>query len=260
VIASTSVSRLADLRGRKVNCQQPLSAASILCETLFEALSLPAEILHFEAEEALVKLRKGELDAVVRVGGAPIPGLAGIKSGEGLHLVPVGSANLSGKEFDKIRVLYAPALLKHETYPQLISEGEVVPTLASGAALAVCGWPEDTKRYAVLAKFVQVFFDNIDKFHGAPRHPKWRDVNLAAEIPGWKRFKPAREWLDARRPREPARVASARNTVALKAAFDKFVQDYLASRNMEALSYEERKVLLAQFMAWSEAQPGANER
>lgn len=31
-----------------------------------------------------------------------------------------------------------------------------------------------------LTKFVNRFFDNIAKFHGPARHPKWRDINLGA--------------------------------------------------------------------------------
>src|SRR4029077_10836246 len=28
-----------------------------------------------------------------------------------------------------------------------------------------------------------------------PRHPKWKDVNLSARVPGWKQFAPAQEVL-----------------------------------------------------------------
>jgi len=33
------------------------------------------------------------------------------------------------------------------------------------------------------------------EFQKAPRHPKWREANLAAVLPGWKRFEGAEEWL-----------------------------------------------------------------
>jgi hypothetical protein len=31
------------------------------------------------------------------------------------------------------------------------------------------------------------------EFLDPPRHPKWQEVNLAAQLPGWTRFRPAQE-------------------------------------------------------------------
>jgi hypothetical protein len=80
-----------------------------------------------------------------------------------------------------------------------------VPTIANRALLVAYAWPENSDRYRKLAKFVREFFGKIDQFNSGARHPKWREINLAAEVPGWTRFKPAAEWL-AEHQRE--RVAS----------------------------------------------------
>jgi hypothetical protein len=42
-------------------------------------------------------------------------------------------------------------------------------------------------------RFVERLFANWDKFQRPPYHPKWRDVNLAATVPGWTRFSVAQE-------------------------------------------------------------------
>ena len=63
-----------------------------------------------------------------------------------------------------------------------------VGTLAASAVLVAFNWPERSVRYKRLEAFVTAFFDKIDQFQQAPRHPKWREVNLAAQVPGWVRF------------------------------------------------------------------------
>jgi len=35
---------------------------------------------------------------------------------------------------------------------------------------------------------VDAFQENFPAFLRPPRHPKWRDVNLSAQVPGWTRF------------------------------------------------------------------------
>ena len=39
------------------------------------------------------------------------------------------------------------------------------------------------------------FFTRYKELKKSPRHPKWREMNIAAEVPGWKRFPPAKERL-----------------------------------------------------------------
>ena len=46
-------------------------------------------------------------------------------------------------------------------------------------------------------RFVEAFFPNIGELQKPPHHPKWREVNLAATLPGWTRFEAAQQWLDS---------------------------------------------------------------
>ena len=43
---------------------------------------------------------------------------------------------------------------------------------------------------------MEAFFPKIAEFQKPARHVKWREVNLAAILPGWKRFDAAQAWLD----------------------------------------------------------------
>jgi hypothetical protein len=82
--------------------------------------------------------------------------------------------------------------------------------VAIGAVMAVYNWPRDTERYRKVAAFVDAFFDNFAAFLEPPRHPKWKEVNLAAQVPGWTRFAAADDWLKRRQAAATAEGSSAR--------------------------------------------------
>jgi hypothetical protein len=131
-----------------------------------------------------------------------------------------------------------------------VPEGTTVPTLANRALLVAYAWPENSEKYKKVAKFIDAFFGKIDQFNNSSRHPKWREVNLAAEMPGWVRFKPAADWLAAHRNQavsvnsdSPASTSSA----DLRVAFDKFMQTYASSTGGRVLSVKERELLFARF-------------
>jgi hypothetical protein len=69
---------------------------------------------------------------------------------------------------------------------------EGTETLAVGAVLAAYGWPPGSERHNKVSRFVDALAANFEVFLRPPRHPKWREVNLAATVPGWTRFSPAR--------------------------------------------------------------------
>jgi hypothetical protein len=82
-----------------------------------------------------------------------------------------------------------------------------VPTIAVGDVMAVFAWSPHTERYNKVSRFVDAFFSKFDQFQQPPRHPKWREVNLTAEVPGWTRFQPAQDgWLG--KPRRAPQVPS----------------------------------------------------
>ena len=62
-------------------------------------------------------------------------------------------------------------------------------------------------------------------------------MNLGAVLPGWRRFEPARQWLEA----HPAETAepSAQDTSALKASFGQFVKNAGSSAGDNERLFEE---------------------
>ncbi len=93
---------------------------------------------------------------------------------------------------------------EHGDYPGLVPEGSSVETVAVGAVMAVYSWSPGTERYTRLSKFVDAFFDNLGNLLGPSHHPKWKQVSLTAQVPGWTRFRAAQQWLQRHGNQIPA--------------------------------------------------------
>jgi hypothetical protein len=181
----------------------------------------------------------------VRVIPKPIDVFEKIPPSSGLHLVPIPFS----KTFADY---YTVGELTKQEYPTLISEGDRVDTIAVPAVLAVFNWQKGTDRYARVQRFVQALFANWDKLRQPPRHPKWRDVNLAATVPGWTRFSVASEMLEQLGP--PAQAAATAEEAASSGDFASF----LAANGGASLTAQQRDALFRQFVQWQrqrQAQP-----
>ena len=82
--------------------------------------------------------------------------------------------------------------------PALIPQGTQIATISVPAVLAVYDWPRSTDRYQRLERVVEYLFERFEKLQKEPGyHEKWKDVNLAASVPGWTRFKPLQDRICA---------------------------------------------------------------
>ena len=189
VLARPEIAAIQDLAGKKVNMDVAGSGTAMTAQLMFNDLQVAVTPTNYDQVTALDKLKSGEIAAMVYVTGQPARLFSEIAPETGLHFlaVPMNEALLN---------TYMPSTIGHAAYPKLVREGADVDTIAVGAVMAVYGWPVNSERYARVARFITDFFDKLPEFKKAPRHPKWRDVNLAAEVPGWTRFAAARNWLN----------------------------------------------------------------
>jgi TRAP-type uncharacterized transport system substrate-binding protein len=254
VLARADIRNYSDLRGKKVNFWKPLSITAMAAENIFRVLGIDVIATNYDNDLAIEKLRSGEIAAVVRMGGAPHNDYVKVRPEDHLHLVPLADAGLSRDKFSSLMQLYVPTALKHEQYPELIPEGQLVPTVAGSIVLAVYAWPEGSEGYERLANFVKVFFDNFDRFSDPARHPKWREVNLAATVPGWTRFKPAQDWLNAHKSTDTTA------SVDLKRDFERFMQEYQRAAGKRGLTNGEQDALYQEFLTWWQSQRQARAR
>lgn len=188
ILAKRNIRSIADLRGKKVNFGPAGSASSLTGSIIFQRLGIAAEQTLFDNPLAMQKLRKGEIDALIRVIGKPIDFFAKMPADTDMHLVPI--------PFSKaLSDYYTYNEFTKAEYPTLIAEGNVVPTVGVPAVLAVYNWSARSDRTRRVQRLTERLFANFEKFQRPPRHPKWRDVNLSATVPGWTRWAPAEALL-----------------------------------------------------------------
>jgi TRAP transporter TAXI family solute receptor len=230
VRADAGVASIQHLAGRTVNLGEAGSGTQSIARDVFTRLGIAVREVNMTERAAIEGLRSGDIDATIVIGGKPVPAVALMSAG--FRLLPVPFVK-------QLREDFLPAILSNEDYPGLIEPGRRVETLAVGSVLIAYNWPRDSDRYQKIEKFVDAFFPRLAKLQAPPHHPKWREVNVAATLPGWTRFGAAEDWL--RDHREPSAAA--------REQFEQFV----STRQARAGTAEERERLFQDFMQWQQA-------
>ena len=231
--------KLADLAGKKVNVDVQGSGTFITATLLFDKLGIAVEPTHYDQALALEKLKAGEIAALAYVAGKPTRLFRDLKAEDGLHFIAVPAT-------DALLDTYLPSSLGSGDYPGLVPSGSSVDTIAVGAVMSVYGWPRGSDRYRKVARFIDAFFSRFNEFLQPPRHAKWKEVNLAAQLPGWSRFPVAEEWL---------KTAAARSEEQQRQAFGRFLSQTAPAAGGN-LSAREREALFSQFLEWQKTAGG----
>jgi TRAP transporter TAXI family solute receptor len=176
---------LAELSGQRVNFGEAGSGTRVTARDLFGRLGIKPVEVNLDQAQALQDVAAGRLAAAVIVSGKPVAAISKL-AGHGLRLLPVPYAK-------ELREDFLPATLTAEDYPGVTDQ--TVDTVAVGTVLIAYNWPKGSDRYRRLEKFVAAFFPRVAELQASPRHQKWRETNLAAVLPGWRRFAAAEEWL-----------------------------------------------------------------
>lgn len=234
VFVRPEIKSLQDLAGKIVNFNSQGTAAAFSGPIIFKQLGIDVKATFTPHNVAMGKMRQGEeVAATFWISAKPLDPFLKGKFPEGFKFLPI-------EYTDKLEY-YAPAYLEHTDYPALIPQGQQVATISVPAVLAVYDWPKDTDRYQRLSRVVDYLFDRFEKLQKEPGyHEKWKDVNLAANVPGWQRFKPLQDKLDKVAATAPRSVDAA----LLRAQAAK------AAPNNPA----EQERLFKQFLEWNRKQ------
>jgi TRAP-type uncharacterized transport system substrate-binding protein len=240
ILAKTDIRSLEDLRDKRVNFGPAGSGSSLTGTIVFQRLGVQVDQVLIDQQSALQKLQSGEVAALVRVVGKPVEFFTRIPPNSGLHLVPIPYT----KTFADY---YTVGEFETKDYPSLIAQGQKIETIAVPAVLSVFNWPRYSDRYRRIERFAERLFTKWDQFLVAPRHPKWRDVNLGATVPGWTRHAIAEQML-------------ARFYGPSGSAQEDISRDFQAFLNRTGtgapLSQADRESLFRQFLQWREQQSG----
>jgi TRAP-type uncharacterized transport system substrate-binding protein len=236
ILARDDVHSLEDLRGKKVNFGPAGTGASLTGTIVFQRLGINVQQVNIPQAGAIEMLQSGEIDAIARVLPKPVDFFSKIPPNSGLHLVNIPFT----KMFEDY---YTLGEFTKKDYPTLLNGQDRIDTIAVPAVLAVYNWPRDSDRYRKVQRFTQYLFTRFSTFQKPPYHPKWRDVNLAATVPGWTRWAPAQDMLQQ---------LQAQQQQQQKTSF----QAFLNSRQSMPANEAERDALFRDFLQWQEQPKG----
>jgi TRAP transporter TAXI family solute receptor len=235
IIARTSIKSVFDLEGKAIIA--PTDVGYYAAKVILSRLNIKAKSFETQTDDtrSIQKLEDGAADAYVVSTGKPFQlALNIIKNKDrSLHLVPIPYDS-------RLEDLYLPTTLSGEEYPNLLSPGQKINTVAASQLLVTFDWPEKSERYNKVARFVDAFFSRIEDFRQPPRHPKWKEASIIFKAPGWQRFKAAEDWL------------VAHDMTSEKVKFEKFLADNPVPGGSDPAK---RQILYRQFLEWKRNNP-----
>ena len=242
LLARQDIKSIADLANQKVNVDLRGAGTSITAARLFELLKIPAAVTNDDQEVALDRLRRGEIAAMAFVAGKPAPIFHDLNAADGLHFlaIPLNPA---------VTASYVPTRLTAADYPRLVPQDQAVDTVAVGAVLVAANLQQGTERYRNLVNFVEAFFTGFPSLLDPGHHPKWHEVSITAELPGWRRFPPAEQWLQRN-----TQVAATPNLQDLRSIFSRFIDERQQASGGPPLTPEQKNELFGQFELWQKGQ------
>lgn len=233
-LARPDIRTLKDLEGKTIATPPKGSSATALTLKILTRNNIKVEVVEAGVSAGIEKLKTGEFAAVAGgfAKGAP-SAYSGLDPKLGLHLLQI--------DFEKFaNEYYVPVTFEHEDYPNLIAQNEKIETLGTPVVLAVYNWPKGTDRFRRVERFVQYYFDRIDRLKKPPYQPQWKEVNLAAPVPGWKRYWVAEEML--KKVSAAQRITAPKETVGTGATS--------AVPGSRGLGSAEEEKLMNEFREW----------
>jgi TRAP-type uncharacterized transport system substrate-binding protein len=188
LVAPRAIADFKQLAGRKVNVDAADSATANTAQIVFSDLKVAPNWTNYALGEALQRLARGEIDAVLTVGLDNADALSALGGDGRFHVVslPYTSA---------MRDYYAPERLTAADSPKLIGGDEKVDTLSVPLVLVTVDGVAPA-RANKLAPYAGRFFAKFDQLADDPKDARWRNVNLAATVGQMPRFGAAQAWLD----------------------------------------------------------------
>jgi len=189
LLAKNDIQSIQELEGKKVNFGRSGTGTFTTASVVFDRLGISVEATTYPHKKALALLKQGEIDAMAKVDGKPVGVIAEANLDDGVRLVQV--------PIDALDDTYVPAKLTAEDYPTLFAEGDEIETVAVASLLAVYNFSADNPRADKVDKFIRALFANFDdlKNEETGGDAKWQEIDLEAEVPGWRRHPTAEALL-----------------------------------------------------------------
>jgi len=237
LIARADIGTIEQLAGRRVNYGDPGSGTFERADKIFRTLGIAAVPVSYSTSQAIEKVRNGEIAATVHVGPRPSPFVRQLNASDGVRL-------LSVPPVPGLETLYKRASFNQIDYPDLIPQGETINTVAVETVLVVYRWPSPNERSIKVDNFVTTLFDRLGEVQQPDRHPKWREMSLLSDVPGWRRLEVASKWVSTEIAKQ--QVQSGQATAAVSKPL---------TRQFEAFMDHMRQAQLQQELKQAQPQP-----
>ena len=175
VLGDLSLKTLQDLHGKRVAIGPQRSGTYLTAKTIFFQTGVtPSKEVFLGGKEALDSLRRGEIDAMLYVAGAPATLFSeSTTADDKFQLIGVD---------DKALDSYLTAVIPAGTYKWQESDVKTVAVKAVLITFSYAG--EQCQNVAKVAKIIHENKAWLD----ANGHPKWREVNLDERLPKWPQY------------------------------------------------------------------------
>jgi uncharacterized protein len=198
VLARKSIKSFSELQGKKIAIGEEGSGNMLTSVNLFSMMNItPGESLKIPPAQGVVSVLKGEIDAVIFVGGKPVRLFKNLEDLtlpenqkystmlEQVHFLPLDNPKML-EEYKPGEITPADYNFVHEKVPTIAVQAIMVSFDFSQAG--------NKKRCDRLAKLASTLRNSLPMLR-EKGHPKWREVNLDAEIGVWR--KDSCVWPDA---------------------------------------------------------------
>jgi TRAP transporter TAXI family solute receptor len=171
------------LQGKRVAVGEDGSGTYLTARLLLEVTQVkPSQTVTVGTDEALAKLKAGEIDAMFYVAGIPVKlFLDGVTEGDGLALVPI--TNPKAAEF------YQRIAIPAGTYPW---QGSDVTSVAVKAVLV--SYDFRNAHCDSVGQLAKILYENLAWLR-QNGHPKWKSVDLSYPLKGWEQYDCVRRYI-----------------------------------------------------------------
>lgn len=127
--AATGISKMSDLKGKRVSTGSPGSATEVMAFRVIEAAGLDRDKdmtrERLGAAESTNALKDKKIDAYFWVGGLPTAAVTDLAATPGTKIVMVDHAEVVAKMNAKYGPLYAPGKIPQATYPGMAKDNDI---------------------------------------------------------------------------------------------------------------------------------------
>ena len=239
VLASNNIHDIDELKGKKISIARD---AAVTGPAVLRIIGIDAVASFDDPAAGLEKVSTGKVAAFLFLDPGPLAMTGQWQWLGWMHFLAIPFT-------PALAETYVPAAITSEEFPYEVPPDQPVDTVAVGTVMLAAGLKPDTPRYRSLANFVASFFAQFPRIQDEDR--RWRDVNIAAKVPGLRRFAPAEAWLAQNLVAGPAGPAVSDNEMA--AIFSQFLDSRAKVLGGTPMSAAQKSAMFRQFEEWSVA-------